>query len=209
MRISLLCFLSPALAFQAGASTFQLVGDNSKPGMLAAKIDSVNISVFDYTGQRHASQGQTWNVNIYTFSTLSQAYYSPADPYIRDGDYLTDYKEEIYLFNTLQVTSNAVEIAKIQQAAYHIFDPTHFGTNSYVTLAENEIATNGVINLGDLSAYRFYNSPFTNSAGDLKQGFISKIDRTTSSVPEPGTASLFALGGMLLAIGAACKKVRE
>src|SRR6267142_3692590 len=180
MRISLLCFLSLALAFQAGASTFQLVGDNSKPGMLAAKIDGANINVFDYTGQRHASQGQTWNVNIYTFSTLNQAYYSPADPYIQDGDYLTDYKEEIYLFNTLQATSNVVEIAKIQQAAYHIFDPTHFGTNSYVTLAESEIATNGVTNLGDLTTYRFYNSPFTNSASYLKQGFMSRVERTNN-----------------------------
>jgi hypothetical protein len=206
----LLIFL--LFTISTGATTVTLVGDNSQPGFLNLVVGGTTFSALDYTGQRYAEQGDTWNANIYNFNQLSQAYYSHSDPYIHYNDYQTRYEEDIYLFNLLASYQNPTSSQKqgIQDAVYYISGASGFSSNSYVTQAQTDVAINGVFDLGNLSNYRFVDSPFTDSLGhqvmqsQLIQGFIYSVDgtnNTNSQTPEPRTYILMVSGMLMIIVG--------
>ena len=198
-------FLILAFSSFAEATEVYLIGDNTNPGLLnfciggntATCVGGTIVEAVDYTGQRYASQGETWNANIYTYNQISQAYYSPADPLINLSNYIQIYQEDMYLYNLLANTPSPSYAVRngIQDAIYHLSDPLDYPTNNYVTQAQNDNLTHcsGLVcsDIPNVASFRFVDSPFESKT--LDQGFFY------SEVPEPISFTL--IGSGLVAIG--------
>jgi len=192
-KLSMVLILSIVLVASLGASTITLNGNNALPGWLEMTVDGQSVKALDYTGQRWATQGQTWTANVLTFSELPMAgYYGPNDPILSFADYQIRYKEWIYLFNRLKTDTNPDQVVRIQDAVYFISGAAGFAFNGYVQEANNAIA-NGYN--PDTSAYRFINTPLTDRP--LVQGFMYEVPGT--DVPEPGTLIFMGIG--LIVVG--------
>jgi hypothetical protein len=211
-RLTKLFALFLMVASLSLASTVTLIGDNTQPGFVALQVDGTTFNqALDYTGQRYASQGETWTANVYTYSQLAQAYYSPADPYINLAGYVTIYNEDLWLYDQLKTDSNPIDVAAIQEGVYFLSGASGYGTNSWVMAAQNDISLHGTADLGNLSTYRIVDSPFTIGGQTvppnwLAQGFIYQVGDTVNRSPEPATWFL-GFSGLLLVGLAKFRKV--
>ena len=185
----LLLFTLVVATLNAATIPVTLIGNNAIPGFVTLDVNGTDYQALDYTGQRYAYQGETWQADIVTQALLpSEGYYGPNDPYIIYSNYLTIYGEEEYLFDQLQ--SHPSDAAAIQEAAYYLFDPTGpYSINSWVTAAQGAGAPSNA------ASFEFIDSPLAKGT-TLVQGFIIETNPSVAQTPEPAT---FWLAGLWLA----------
>lgn len=148
-----------------------------------------------------SSVGNTWTVNVSTVGGDISKTYNAGNTASVLGSSLTStqgYEIDAILFDLIEGPgNNLTDRITLQEAAWTIFDPTLFGTDtSSIQNAALQIAANNGFNANTLGTFDFSRYQILTDVNGSKQEFL-----VASAVPEPLSLGLMGFG--LIGIAAA------